>query len=127
MRSLLATTACIASLLVLARPTTALRAEDSLSQLRDEVRTEDPPSPSRDRANDHRAASYNPSFDPSNPDTNSDNWDSAVILTGLGVAGVAASAPFWAPPMLIGDSRLMDGYFPRYPYKQRGGYMWIDD
>jgi hypothetical protein len=29
--------------------------------------------------------------------------------------------------MLIGDSRLVDGYFPRYPYKQRSGYMWIGD
>jgi hypothetical protein len=43
------------------------------------------------------------------------------------VAGVVATSPFWGPPALIGDSRLESGYFPRYPYKERGGYMWIGD
>ena len=126
MRSWPAIAACIVFPLALDVFSTVARAEDSLSQLREEVRTEDPPAPSRERAEDRQATSYNPSSDPSNPDTNNDEWG-ALFLPALGVAGVAASAPFWGPPMLIGDSRLVDGYFPRYPYKQRGGYMWIGD
>jgi hypothetical protein len=125
MRSFLAITACVISQLALAPFSGVVRAEDPLSQLREEVRTEEPPAPSRDRADDRRATSYNPSSDPSNPDTSND-W-SGVLLPAIGVAGIGASAPFWGPPALIGDSHLVDGYFPRYPYKQRGGYMWIGD
>jgi hypothetical protein len=107
-------------------PAKRLVAEDSLLQLREEVRTEDAPSPARHNSDDdRRSASYNSSDDPSSPDYS--GWDGETFAAALGVAGVAASSPFWGPPMLIGDSRLVDGYFPRYPYKQRSGYMWIGD
>ena len=127
MRSRLAMAACIVIQLALLALSGAARSEDSLTQLREEVRTDDPPAPSRDRASDRRGSSYNPANDPSNPDLNNDEFESEVFMTGLGVAGIAATAPFWGPPMLIGDSRHVDGYFPRYPYKYRGGYMWLDD
>ncbi|MBC7853832.1 MAG: hypothetical protein IAF94_10380 [Pirellulaceae bacterium] len=126
MRSLVAKSAGITALLAIAWLTTDARAEDSLGQLREEVRTEDPPAPSRDRAEERQATSYDPYCDPSNEDTCSDGWGE-LLLPAFVVAGTAATAPFWGPPMLVGDSRLVDGYFPRYPYKHRGGYMWIGD
>jgi hypothetical protein len=126
MRSWLLTITFAVSLFAFALSNSTLRAEDSLSQLREEVRTEDPPAPRRDRASDRRPTSYNPSSDPSNPDTHSDGWGD-LLLPAIGVAGIAASAPFWGPPALIGDSYSEYGYFPRYPYKERGGYMWIGD
>ncbi|MGI8978922.1 MAG: hypothetical protein ACR2FY_06835 [Pirellulaceae bacterium] len=126
MRYLLGRNACIFALLAFAWPTTVARAEDSLDQLREEVRTEDPPAPSRERANERQATSYDPYSDPSNPDTHDEGW-AELFLPAVVVAGTAATAPFWGPPMLVGDSRLVDGYFPRYPYKHRGGYMWIGD
>ncbi|MFN0018457.1 MAG: hypothetical protein ACKVP0_09375 [Pirellulaceae bacterium] len=126
MRSWQLTIAFAASLYALHLPTATLRAEDSLSQLREEVRTEDPPAPSRDRASDRRATSYNPNSDPCNPDTHCDDWG-GLFLPAVYVAGIVASSPFWGPPALVGDSYLDKGYFPRYPYKERGGYMWIGD
>lgn len=126
MRSWLTVIACTASLFAFAWQTVPLRAEDSLSQLREEVRTEDPPAPSRDRASDRRATSYNPNSDPCNPDTHSDGWGE-LFLPAVYVTGIGASSPFWGPPALVGDTYSEYGYFPRYPYKERGGYMWIGD
>lgn len=126
MRSWPTTAAGIVPLLMLGAFCGTARTEDSLIQLREEVRTEDPPAPRHDRASDRQATSYNPANDPSNPDYNQDDWG-GLLLPAVAVAGITASAPFWGPPALIGDSHLVDGYFPRYPYKQRGGYMWIGD
>lgn len=126
MRTVLKIVASIALLCVIPSSTAPSLAEDSLSQLRDEVRTADPPAPRRDRASDRRATSYNPSSDPYNSDTQSDGWGD-LFLPAVTVAGIAATSPFWGPPALVGDSYLEHGYFPRYPYKERGGYMWIGD
>ena len=86
MRSQLAIAACIAFVFALAGPKTAIHAEDSLFQLREEVRTEDPPSPSRNQDGNRRATSYNPSSDPNNPDTSSDGWGE-FLMPAIGVAG----------------------------------------
>jgi hypothetical protein len=126
MRSWLASNAGFIALFALAWSPAALRSEDAISQLREEVRIGDPPSPSREWANDRQATSYDPSTDPSNPDTHSDGWGE-LFWPAVVVAGTSATAPFWGPPLLIGDSHLVDGFFPRYPYKHRGGYMWIGD
>ena len=105
MRTVLKIVASIALLCVIPSSTAPSLAEDSLSQLRDEVRTADPPAPRRDRASDRRATSYNPSSDPYNSDTNSDNWGD-LLLPAAAVAGIAATSPFWGPPALVGDSYL---------------------
>lgn len=122
MRGRLAMMAGLAALVFQALASGEVRAEDSLVQLREEVRTADPDSPPEPR--DERSESR---FDPQNETTFDDNWDGGLILTGLGVAAIGATAPFWGPPALIGDSHYIDGYFPRYPYKNRGGYMWIGE
>jgi hypothetical protein len=126
MRRVLKIIGSIAVLLVVSLPASISLAEDSLGQLREEVRTEDPPAPRRDRVSERRATSYNPSSDPYNSDTSNDDWGD-LLLPAVTVAGIAATSPFWGPPALIGDSYLEPGYFPRYPYKDRGGYMWIGD
>ncbi len=126
MRSLPAIAVSFVSLLALAWSSAAVRAEDSLFQLREEVRTDDPPSSSDKKEDDRHATSYDPYCDPCDSDTHCDGWGD-LFGPAIGVAGIAVTSPFWGPPALIGDSYLVDGYFPRYPYKQRGGYMWIGD
>src|SRR3954463_2127695 len=107
---------------------TTMMAEDTLSQLRDEVRTDDPPDAGSSKpTEDRRATSYDPQTDPYNSDVNPDDGWGDLILPALCVAGIAASTPFWGPPALIGDSYDAYGYSPRYPNKTRGGYMWIGE
>src|SRR5436190_14036169 len=84
------------------------RAEDSLFQLREEVRTEDPSSPRQESDNDdRRESSYDPTCDPCSPDYCS--GDAEAWSAAAWVAGVVASACFWGPPMVVGDSRHVDG------------------
>jgi hypothetical protein len=99
------------------------RAEDSLFQLREEVRTDDPSSP-RPQKSPSRQQYYDGNDD---CDSCSDDGWGELFLPAVAVAGITASSPFWGPPAMIGDSYQVDGYFPRYPYKYRGGYMWIGD
>lgn len=124
MRVRLATLAWLTALSLHAAVSPATRAEDSLVDLRQEVRTEDLSAPSQPR--EERPTSYADDARSDNP-WDDDSDDSDLVMTGLGVAAVAATVPFWGPPSLIGDSRLVNGYFPRYPYKNRGGYMWIGE
>lgn len=101
----------------------AILAEDSLFQLREEVRTDDPSSPKQSKS-PSRQSYYDGNDD---CDSCSDDGWGELFMPAVAVAGITASAPFWGPPAMIGDSYHVDGYFPRYPYKYRGGYMWIGD
>lgn len=106
-------------------------AEDTLFQLREEVRTADPAAPEeswREKAREERrATTYDPADDPYNSEAVTDDDWSTLYAPALFVAGIGATAPFWGPPALIGDSYTHYGYFPRYPYKQKAGYMWIGE
>jgi len=62
-----------------------------------------------------------------------DDTNGIVAITGgLGVgtillgAGTIATTPFWGPRLAMGDHTRIPGYFPRYPYEDRNGFIAVD-
>jgi hypothetical protein len=106
--------------------------DEILTNLRDDVRTEQPDSPhsSRDRDQDRdRRDGKGDSFWDSDDQTceecdedGTSGGDNAL----WGLAGLAVTSPFWAPAAMIGDTYDDPGYFAHYPYQYDCGYMLID-
>lgn len=110
-------------------PALEVCAADSLSQLRSDVRTPDPPEEPESDRTDHDDCRPNSYSDDDPCDGFDDDEDSAwgALLAPLAIgAGVVASSPFWGPPILIGDGYNHLGYFPEYPYQYERGYMMVD-
>ncbi len=120
-----------AFLVVLGACSVALPAavDDSLSQLRSDVRAPDPPEePKRDQHNDDdcRPDSYSDDDPCDGIDDDEDSfWGELFAPLAIG-AGAIASSPFWGPPLMIGDGYHHPGYFPSYPYQYERGYMMVD-
>lgn len=91
----------------------ARAAGQALEELRDDVRTSDPPAPPRAKS----PPSHSQPDDPFDPNSSDDVWGS-LILFGL-------VAPFVGPPWAIGDSYCESGYFAHFPYQHDNGYMII--
>ena len=54
--------------------------------------------------------------------------ETTITLLGLFVGGVAASSPWWAPPVVIQDDYSLQGSFPKYPYvEDHNGFQVLDD
>lgn len=98
-----------------------------LEQLRTDVRSSEPPSPDepvesprrRDDSCDRRGSYFGDSCDD----------DDESGLNALIAKGVfwGLTAPFWAPPVMVGDHYSATGFFSRYPYVDDiDGYQMID-
>jgi hypothetical protein len=113
---------CSAALMVGLTPITSL-AQSEFDALRTDVRTElpDPPDSPSDTAK--RDDCDDDPWDDDDDSCDDDDGDSAV----LGGLLFAISSPFWAPPMIIGDTFDRSGYFPTHPYQFDQGYMIIGD
>jgi hypothetical protein len=92
-----------------------------LEELRDGVRTSPPPQP--------RPAAPAKSDDDHD---SCDDWDDdcddddAGLWLGLGyVTAMTVTAPFWGPPVLIGDHYTEPGFFSHFPHEYGPGYMLI--
>lgn len=83
-----------------------------LEELRDGVRTSDPPAP-REQSATPKARSYDDCCD----DDSDDAWG-GLLLFGI-------TAPFWGPPAWAGDTYSETGYFAHFPYQHDDGYMVI--
>lgn len=100
-------------------------AADSLSQLRSDVRTPDPPQkPEPDQNNDQDESS-----DCDDEDYwNDEDGEATAGLLGLAALGASyiATSPIWGPQIMVGDGYRYPGYFPEYPYQYERGYMMVD-
>jgi hypothetical protein len=102
--------AWLSGLVVLTLP--ALSSGQVLEELREEVRTSDS-DPPRDEPPDSRRRD------------SEDCWDDECD-DGLGeLLLFAVVAPFWGPPVLIGDDYSQSGCFAHFPYQHGEGYMQI--
>jgi hypothetical protein len=95
----------------------------TLQQLRNEVRVNDPESvasPDHDRDRD---------CDDDQHDWDGDGLSDGYSLEDLAgltiIAGMVVTAPFWVPIGLAEDSPSRPGYFPAFPYQYNVGYMLI--
>ena len=89
----------------------------ALQELRDDVRTSDPGPPD---------AGDKPSRNSSNNGSYYDGSDtsSSDDLFGMGLL-LGVVAPFWGPPVLVGDNYSQPGYFAHFPHQYHLGYMLI--
>jgi hypothetical protein len=104
--------------IALAMSDRAARAQ-ALQELRDDVRTSDPGPPDAD-------AGDKPSRNASNNNSYNDGSDgsSGDDLFGMGLL-LGVVAPFWGPPVLVGDDYSQPGYFAHFPHQYHLGYMLI--
>jgi hypothetical protein len=94
--------------------------QGALDQVRGDVRTSPPSPPSAPRP-----ASPNDCDDDGCEACDDDCWADG-LWAGLGyVAGITLTAPFWGPPVLIGDRYADPGYFAHHPYQYGTGYMMV--
>ncbi len=96
-------------------------AEDSLEDLREEVRqsstsTTLQPSSSKQYRQPNNVCDEDECYD--------DGWGDLLKPASYAL-GIVATSPFWGPAVLVGDDRVTPGYFPRHPYRYRSGYMRI--
>jgi len=93
-----------------------------LEELRTGVRTSPPPEPKSPAPapKDDDDDCNNSCDDCCDGGCSGDMWLAAGYVTGM-----AITAPFWGPPVLIGDRYTEAGFFPRYPYEYDLGYMLI--
>ena len=76
-----------------------------LEELRREVRADSP----RPASSESNSQPYN-GYDSSDEDCSLwDGWGELLFLS--------LSAPFWGPPVMVGDHYAEKGYFPHYPYE----------
>jgi hypothetical protein len=91
----------------------AVAADQALEELREDVRTnraDSPPAaqpPARPRSHGSDEC-----------DDDSDEGFASLLL-------FAITAPFWGPPVWVGDSYTETGYFAHFPYQHDDGYMII--
>jgi hypothetical protein len=100
--------------------TPAALADDSLDQIREDVRT--PPSGS--------SSSSPPSLPKSHGEPSSQQADetrSSLYSMGFTAALYAVTSPIWVPHFALGDNLDTPGYFPRFPYDNTPGYMLIGE
>lgn len=101
---------------------------ETLSSLRDDVRTERPDSPDSPRERD-RDRDRNDCDDDNvwGSDDDCDECSSSDSNNALwGLLGLAITSPFWGPAAMIGDTYDDPGYFAHYPHQYDCGYMLID-
>jgi len=119
----------VIGLVILGLASPAAAQQGRLETLREDVRS---PSSSEDR-DDWDDDTFS--------DSSSDgNWSSAgaagdgspkpffseLLEASAGLAGLAVVSPVWGPHVLVGDDFTNEGFFPRFPYEDPGGYMLID-
>ena len=100
--------------------------QGTLQTIRDDVRA--PPAASSGGGSSWDLSWLNTntnSCDPSS-DPNS-NGSGSLLLAGLLVTPIVATAPVWGPHGALGDNFSVLGYFPRYPYDRVPGYMLMGD
>lgn len=87
--------------------------QGALTELRTDVRTSVPDSP--------QPSESKPRESDDDHDWDEDSSDDSLTLEGLVVvtalAGMGVTAPFWGPPVLIGDGYMQPAYFSHYPYE----------
>lgn len=85
-------------------------ADGFFSNVREDVRSTERarPAPERPSRTEKRRSSHDWDDDSSVP-------LGFVLAVGMGTVG-AVTSPFWGPPVLLGDSYEVDGYFSDFPY-----------
>src|SRR5579862_8071377 len=98
--------------------------QDTLSTIRSDVRQGPPPSQaSPPQANSSQSAGSSAVSDAVGDVLDQlDAWE-----IGFYVVGGAATAPFWAPHLLLNDDFVMTEYFPPFPYDRTPGYIVDSD
>jgi hypothetical protein len=91
----------------------AVVAGQVLEELREDVRT-DRPDPPREEPR----APRQPAYGCDHCEDDSDYGLGALLLFGI-------TAPFWGPPVWMGDSYSETGYFAHFPYQHDDGYVII--
>ncbi len=103
----------------------AARGEESLANLRGDVRSAPTSNPDplreRDRDDCDDGSSIWDDGDEYCEDGDSDGDNALWTLVGLGI-----TSPFWGPALAIGDDYSQPGYFAHYPHQYDCGYMLID-
>jgi hypothetical protein len=119
----------VAALSLVLLISSSARAEESLTDLRADVRTPPEQEPRRepDRDEDDRGQDGSYGWDWFGDDScEDDTCDDAGDEGLLALCALAVASPFWGPPTLMMDSYNRPGYFARYPYQYDVGYMLID-
>jgi hypothetical protein len=119
--------ACLLAAVAVCVATTArtARGDDSLSQLRGDVRR-----PSLPDDDDDDSSSHHRSHDDDHHH-HDDHYHSSIegdlVILGAYAAGYVATSPIWVPQKILRDDMNMDGYFARFPYAEGlPGYMMIE-
>jgi hypothetical protein len=117
----------LAALLVVADGPDAVAEQGRLDTIRDDVRgvpgpasPEPAPAPSEEPDHHHRRSRHGCDGRDGPRCSPEDSWG----LTFL--EGVVIASPIWGPHAAVGDDFSTPGLFPRYPYDQGPGYMFLD-
>ena len=98
----------------------------SLETIRDDVRgarqPSDAPFFNRPDQETHKHHDYHDSCDGHDPDPEGvlGSLDAELLF-------FAVASPFYIPNAMLGDSRDINGFFPRFPYDHTPGYMILED
>ena len=125
--------AAVFAILVLLQPSISL-GEDSLVELRSDVRTANSSSSSNNQDDDHhhkkKRRNHHAGCDCHyccDEPSALDDLKSTLALGVLYVGGMAITSPFWGPPAYIGDTYESSGFFAKHPFHDRTpGYMMVD-
>jgi len=117
--------ACLVALLAaMAAPVRRARGDDSLSQLRGDVRRPGLPDDDDDSHKSRHRSHHD--YDDDCDDEDSE-FESQLFVIGAYAAGYVATSPIWVPQKILHDDMGMDGYFARFPYAEGlPGYMMIE-
>ncbi len=67
-------------------------------------------------------------FSESVDDCDEDGGEGELTALALIMGGIAATSPWWAPPVVLEDRYELAGRFPKYPYKNgHNGFQVLDD
>lgn len=135
---------CASAAALLAWTAAPVAADETLSGLRDDVRT---PSRNSDDSRPPRDDDDDDYDDDDDCDDTDDGWSLWDLFADdscddeseyddpddddsgdsvLGLAAIVLASPYWVPPTVLCDSFSQPGYFAHYPYQYDVGYMLID-